>query len=101
MTRWIMLVVTVFGFVLAFMAKTPGLLGLGLLLVLVGVIGFVFALAADRVAANARPEASMAAIEDLAALRRKRTPPAAPATPAAPAVPVTKVFSAGEGERQG
>ena len=93
MTRWIMLVVTVLGLVLAFTAKTPGLLGIGLLLVLIGIIGFVFALAADRIAANARPEAAMAAIEDIAALRRKR---ATPAAPTAATAPVTKVFRADE-----
>jgi len=87
MTRWIMLVVTLLGLALTFGAKTPGLLGIGLLLTLIGVIGFVFALAADRIAANARPEASMAAVEDLAALRRKRAAAAAPQRPAAPAAP--------------
>jgi len=96
MTRWIMLVVTVLGLVLAFTAKSPGLLGVGLLLVLIGIVGFVFALAADRIAANARPEAAMAAVEDIAALRRKR---ATPAAPTAPPVPVTKVFRAEEGDQ--
>jgi disulfide bond formation protein DsbB len=95
MTRWIMLVVTILGFVLSFGAKTPGLLGIGLLLVLIGVVGFVFALAADRIAANARPEASMAAVEDLAALRRKRAAPAPP-RPAAPTTIRTE-----EGDRPG
>ncbi|MET0226446.1 MAG: hypothetical protein ABW187_08410 [Dokdonella sp.] len=90
MTRWIMLVVTVLGLVLAFMAKTPGLLGIGLLLVLIGIVGFIFALAADRIAANARPEAAMAAVEDLAALRLKRVAFAAPAAPAAPAANVLR-----------
>jgi len=98
MTRWIMLVVTVLGLVLAFMAKTPGLLGIGLLLVLIGIVGFIFALAADRIAANARPEAAMAAVEDLAALRRKRVASAAPAAPAAPAA---KVLRAEERDQRG
>ncbi|MEP7043746.1 MAG: hypothetical protein ABI843_11830 [Dokdonella sp.] len=96
MTRWIMLALTVLGLALAFGAKTPGLLGIGLLLVLIGIVGFVFALAADRVAANARPESSMAAIEDLAALRRKR---AAAASPPPAVTPVTKVFSTDERDR--
>ena len=95
MTRWIMLVLAVLGFMLAFMTKSPGLLGLGLLLGLIGVVGFVFALAADRVSANARPEAAMAAVEDLVALR-KRTP-ASPRPPIQP--PATTVFSDAERDR--
>ena len=101
MTRWIMLVVTLLGLVLTFGAKTPGLLGIGLLLTLIGVIGFVFALAADRIAANARPEASMAAVEDLAALRRKRAAAPAPARPVVPAAPVAPAtIRTEEGNRQ-
>jgi disulfide bond formation protein DsbB len=99
MTRWIMLVVTILGLVLSFGAKTPGLLGIGLLLVLIGVVGFVFAMAADRIAANARPEASMAAVEDLAALRRKRAAAPAPPRPATPAAPTT--IRTEEGDRPG
>ena len=75
------------------------MLGIGLLLVLIGVVGFVFALAADRIAANARPEASMAAVEDLAALRRKRVAAPAPPRPAAPAAPTT--IRTEEGDRPG
>jgi Tfp pilus assembly protein PilX len=95
MMRWIMLVLAVLGFVLAFMTKSPGLLGIGLLLGLIGVIGFVFALAADRVSANARPEASMAAIEDLAALRKRTSP--SPRPSAQP--PASQVFSDAERDR--
>ena len=95
MMRWIMLVLAVLGFVLALMTKSPGLLGIGLLLGLIGVIGFVFALAADRVSANARPEAAMAAVEDLVALRKRSAGPARPSVQP----PVTKVFSDAERDR--
>lgn len=81
MTRWILLALTILGFVVMFIAKSPGLLALGLLLVVVGVLGFAWVLAADRVAANSRPESSMASGEELAALRRRR----ATTTPAATA----------------
>ncbi len=80
--RWIMLLAAVLGFGLAFSARTPGLLGLGL------VIGFVclfFALlgfAAARIAATARPDTAMLTDKDMYALKaslRKTTP--APSLP--------------------
>lgn len=70
MFRWILLVLALLGLVLAFTTKSPGLLGLGLLLGLVGSVGFVLALAADRVAANARPDMAMASAEELVALKK-------------------------------
>jgi Tfp pilus assembly protein PilX len=91
MARWIMLGLTALGLVLVFVTKSPGLLAVGLLLGLIGIIGFVFALAADRISANARPESSMAAVEDLAALRKRTQLPAA--RPPAAAPPVTEVFN--------
>jgi Tfp pilus assembly protein PilX len=69
MTRWIMLAFVLIGLALVFTVKSPGLLGIGLLLALVGVVGFVLALASDRISANARPETTMASREDLTALR--------------------------------
>lgn len=77
MTRWIMLGLTILGFALVFIAKSPAVLGLGLLLGIVGMIGFVFALAADRISASARPDAAMASIEDLAALNKRPQRPVA------------------------
>lgn len=91
-----MLGLTLLGFALVFSTKSPGLLGIGLLLSLVGIIGFMFALAADRVSANARSESSMAIGEEVAALRRKKVP-TAPGN-AAPAV--TKVFNDTDPPRQ-
>lgn len=72
MFRWILLVLALIGLVLTLTTKSPGLLGVGLLLGLVGAIGFVVALAADRVAANARPDTAMASIEEFAALKNTR-----------------------------
>jgi hypothetical protein len=94
--RWLLLAITIAGFTLTFMAKGPGLLALGLVLGFVGFFGFIFALAADRVSAAARPETSMLGAEDLAAMRARQsgarpravaTPPAKPAaaTPVRPA----------------
>lgn len=76
--RWLMLGLTLFGFALSFVTKSPAVLGLGLLLGFVGLFGLVFSMAADRVSASARPESAMLGPEDLAAMRARRT--AAPAT---------------------
>jgi hypothetical protein len=72
MTRLFMLALTILGFALTFLAKGPGLLALGLLFGFVGLFGLVFAIAAARVSASARPESLMAVPEDLAALRARR-----------------------------
>lgn len=84
MARWIMLGLTILGFTIVFTTKSPGLLGLGILLGLVGFIGFVFALAADRISASARPEANMATVDDINAMRRRMPPPPRPAAPTPP-----------------
>ena len=80
MARWLLLGLTILGFGLVFIAKSPGLLAIGLLLGVFGFFGFAFALAADRVSASARPEASMASGEDFSVLGHRRvaatTPPA-------------------------
>jgi hypothetical protein len=97
--RWLLLVLTIAGITLTFMAKGPGALALGLVLGFVGFFGFIFALAADRVSASSRPETAMLGAEDLAAMRARQngarprpvaTTPAHPATipPAAPMRPV-------------
>jgi hypothetical protein len=74
MMRWLLLASTILGFALTFVAKGPGLLALGLVLGFVGLFGLIFALAAARVSASARPETLMAAPEDLVALRSRRSP---------------------------
>jgi hypothetical protein len=82
MARLLLLFLTIIGLVLMFTAKSAGLLGLGLLLGIVGFFGLVLALAAARVSASARPETSMASVEDIAAFRKRPTPTRPPvATP--------------------
>lgn len=71
MFRWIMLVLAVLGLALVFTTKSPAVLGLALLSSLVGAIGFIFSLAADRVASTARPDTAMASIDELAALGKR------------------------------
>ena len=70
MGRWIMLGLTILGVVLVFTTKNTGVLAIGLLSSVIGFFGFILALASDRVSASARPESSIAAVEDLAALRK-------------------------------
>jgi hypothetical protein len=94
--RWIMLGLTILGFAMTFLAKTPGVLAIGLVLGFVGLFGMVFSIAADRIASGARPDTAMLATEDLAALRARReaaakvVPKPAAAPPRAPASPPEK-----------
>lgn len=86
MARLLLLLMTLAGSVLVFTAKSTGLLGFGLLLGSIGFFGLVLAMAAARVSASARPEASMASVEEISALRKR--PPAthqrvSPARPSA------------------
>jgi uncharacterized protein (DUF58 family) len=101
--RWLLLLLlTIAGITLTFIAKGTAVLALGLVLGFVGFFGLIFALAADRVSAGSRPETAMLGAEDLAAMRARQTaarprPVAAtPANPAtiAPAPPVRPVAAA-------
>ena len=87
--RWMMLGLTILGFAMAFVARTPGVLAIGLLLGFVGLFGMVFSIASDRIASRARPDTAMLSIEDLAALRARReaAAKAAAAQPRAPTNP--------------
>ncbi|HOX71794.1 hypothetical protein [Dokdonella sp.] len=81
MTRWIMIAITLLGLVIALLTRSPGLLGIALLMMLVGLCGTVFSLAAERVSANTRPDAAMLPPEALAAIREKAKARAAAAPP--------------------
>jgi hypothetical protein len=83
--RWILLGLTILGFAMTFLAKTPGVLAIGLVLGFVGLFGMVFSIAADRIASRARPDTAMLGTEDLVALRKRRE--AAAKTAAPPRVP--------------
>ena len=71
MTRWIMIAMTLVGLIIAFLASNPGLLGVGLVLVFVGLFGTVFSLASARISASARPDTTMLSPEVLRAIRDK------------------------------
>ena len=85
MTRWLMFALMIAGFAVAIVTKSPAVLGVGLVLGFIGLIGFVFSLAADRVAASARPDSAMLDTEDLAAIGGRR--PTARPTPVRPVAP--------------
>jgi hypothetical protein len=82
--RWMMLGLTILGFAMAFVARSPGVLAIGLLLGFVGLFGMVFSIASDRIASRARPDTAMLSIEDLAALRARREAAAKAAAAAQP-----------------
>lgn len=74
MSRLLWLVLALVGVVLALMAKSAALLGVGLLLGIVGFAGLLLAFASSRVSASARPDTSMASVDDLGALRNRAAP---------------------------
>ena len=69
MTRWIMIALLVVGVVIAFTTHSPGLLGIGLLMALVGAFGTVFAIASERISARSRPDTAMLQPDVVAAMR--------------------------------
>lgn len=84
MLRWILLALAVLGLAFAFTTHSAAVLGLALLASLVGVVGFLFSLAAGRIASNARPDTAMASVEELVALGKRRAAARAPAPGAQP-----------------
>lgn len=54
--RWVLVLLSIAGFFAAFLSRTPGLLGLCLLLGFACAIAAVFAFAHARIEGNARPE---------------------------------------------
>ncbi|MGA9342529.1 MAG: hypothetical protein WBV61_09400 [Rhodanobacteraceae bacterium] len=71
MMRWIMVGLSVLGFALAFVTRSPLVLGLCLLLGFAGMFGAVLAFAAERIAATSRPESVMLSRDDLVAMRER------------------------------
>ena len=67
--RWILLLVAVAGLALAFSAKTPGMLGLSLLLGIGCLLAALFGFAAQRVASSARPDVVLLTDKDINVLR--------------------------------
>ncbi len=74
MSRLFWLVLTLVGFVLTVVTKSPVVLGLGLFFAFVGFVGLLLAMVAARVSASARPETAMASVDDFGALRKRAEP---------------------------
>lgn len=67
--RWILLIVAILGFALAFSTRSPGMMGIGLLIGLIGLFAAMWAFAAARIASTARPESTLLTDRDASALR--------------------------------
>ena len=76
--RWVFLLVAMFGFAVVFSAKTPGALGLGLIVGLVGLFGALLGFAAARIASSAQSEVALLTDKDINALRASIRKPATP-----------------------
>jgi hypothetical protein len=81
--RWVLLVVSIASFSVAYVAKTPAALGIAVVVGLVALVGTFLGFAQARIEATARPDAAMLSDKDIATLqsavrKAKKNPPAAP-----------------------
>lgn len=67
--RWILIAMILVGFILAFLTRSPGVLGLGLIIGFIGTFGLVFSIAGERISENSRPDTTMLQGDVLAAIR--------------------------------
>ncbi len=79
--RWLFLVVSIAWFSVAYVAKSPGALGVAILIGVIGLVGAFLAFAQARIEATARPDAAMLSDKDIATLqsavrKAKNNPPA-------------------------
>ncbi|WP_062535694.1 hypothetical protein [Mizugakiibacter sediminis] len=80
--RWILAAIALLGLLIALTTRSPGWMGVGILLALGGAIAAVFAFAQARIDATSRPEYLSDA--EIAALKAALKPPAAPQPPGTP-----------------
>ena len=81
--RWLLLLVALAAFSLAYMTKTPETLGIAVLVGIVSLVGSFLGFAQARIAATARPDAAMLSDKEIAALQNavrnaKKNPSAPP-----------------------
>lgn len=69
--RWIPISMILVGFTVAFLTRSPGILGLGLVIGFIGTFGLVISIAGSRISANARPDTTMLQGDVLAAIRER------------------------------
>jgi hypothetical protein len=79
--RWILLLVSVFAFALAFASKSPSIMGLGLVLGFGCLFGSLFGFAAARIASTSRPDVALLTDRDISLLRASMRKPDANAAP--------------------
>lgn len=85
--RWILLLLALGAFALAFSTKSPGLMGLCLIVGFVAMFIALFAFAAAKIEATSRPDVTLLTDKDISALRASVRKPAAGKNPgAAPAM---------------
>ena len=81
--RWFLLLVSLAAFSFAYMAKTPEMLGIAVLVGTLSLIGSFLGFAQAKISATARPDAAMLGDKDIAMLRNamreaKKNPPSPP-----------------------
>ena len=81
--RWLLLIVALAAFSVAYMAKTTETLGIAVLIGVVALVASFLGFAQARISATARPDAAMLSDKDIALLRNtvrnaKKKPPAPP-----------------------
>ncbi|HZP65197.1 MAG TPA: hypothetical protein VFB32_02720 [Rudaea sp.] len=81
--RWVLLLVSVFGFAIVFSTRSSALLTLGLLAGFGGLFGAIIGFASARIASTARPDSMLLSDKDIGTLQasiRKSSanPPRAP-----------------------
>jgi hypothetical protein len=67
--RWIWLLVSMLGFGIAFSTRSPGLLGIGLVVGIVALFVTVMSMAAEKINSTARSDSAMLGDKEIAALR--------------------------------
>ena len=69
--RWILLIVAIVGFAIAFTTKSPAVLGIALVGAIICSLAFVLALAAERISSNAQPESMLIIDPEVTTLRTR------------------------------
>ncbi len=96
MSRWIMIAITLLGLIMAILTRSPGLLGLALVIMFVGVFGMVLSLASERISSNARSDTTMLSPEVLKAIRDRSNQSAQATVPGMSAATVQRNQAATE-----
>jgi hypothetical protein len=78
--RWILLLVALGAFVLAFSTNSEGLMGFLFVLGFGALFAAVLAFAQEKIASTARPDAALLTDKDISALRASMHKPATPAS---------------------